>query len=467
MRTQSYVYGVEPLDGHDAWQLFTASAIGNLPAVKELLKRDQRLANAQYWYQFPIHGAVKGGHTEVVRVLLENGADPGQSRYTYNSWNRLLLSARQNGYREIELLLIQSMQSRFGYSVDFVHLRDAIIARDQARIDEVLQLHPTLAGASDEFGNNPLHWAVITRQLHLIDQFVMLGTTLNALRADGNSPILLAVNGATDYWYRETRPRTHPSLRDTSVLVGSLLAHGAEYSISVACAVGDQEQVLRLLLDRPDLATRLDSARLSPLTYAARSGYSHIVQTLLDTGANPNLPEECAPEGRALYEACCGNHLVIARMLLERGANPNAGVDSCECCLTIAELYHGERAKPLQDLLLQYGAILPPYRMSNEELKRALRENQPVIHHEEFLRCAMQNCDEELLDLLLISDPTVIQQLEVSDELTCLKNPILVATLLSKGLNPTRPDWLGNTLLETCAEIEDHPLTRLFRNDST
>ncbi len=293
-----------------------------------------------------------------------------------------------------------------------------------------------------------------------------LGTPIDALRADGNSPILLAVNGATDYWYRETRPRTHPSLRDTSVLVGSLLAHGAEYSISVACAVGDQEHVLRLLIDRPELATQLDSARLSPLTYAARSGYSHIVQTLLDYGANPNLPEECAPEGRALYEACCGNHLMIAQMLLERGANPNAGVDSCECCLTIAGLYHGERAKPIQDLLLQHGAILPPYRMNTEELKRALRENHPVIHHDEFLRCAMQNCDEELLDLLLASDPTVIQQLEVSDELTGLKDPVLVAKLLSKGLDPTRPDWLGNTLLETCADIEDHPLTRLFRDDN-
>ncbi len=158
MRTKNYVYGVDPLDGNEAWQLFTASATGNLSVVQELLKRDQRLANAQYWYQFPIHRAVKEGHTEVVRVLLENGADPGQSRYTYNSWNKLLLSAQQSGYREIELLLNQAMRTRFGYSADFVHLRDAIIARDQAKIDEVLHLHPTLAGASDEFGNNPLHW---------------------------------------------------------------------------------------------------------------------------------------------------------------------------------------------------------------------------------------------------------------------------------------------------------------------
>src|SRR5206468_1885827 len=158
--------------------------------------------------------------------------------------------------------------------------------------------------------------------------------------------VLLAVNGATDYWYRETRGRSHPSLRNSFVIVGNLLARGAAYTLSVAAAIGDQERVEQLLRKDAGLAGRLDSARHSPLAYAASEGHRHIVRILLEHGADPNLPEDCAPDGAALYWACCKNHLDIAELLLEHGANPNAGFDSSECCLTIGTVYHGEQARP-------------------------------------------------------------------------------------------------------------------------
>jgi ankyrin repeat protein len=349
------------LNGYDAWALFQACALGDLAKVKSLLAKDPRLVNAQHWYQFPIHEAVSAGHTEIVKLLLASGADPGQSRYTYDSWDKLLLSAREGGHRQIESLLRRAMRKRFNYSPDFATLQQAIVARDSRAVSAVLRRQPTLAHASDALGNNALHWGVITRQLALIDRFVDLGTPLDAQRADGQTPVLLAVNGATDYWYRDTRGRSHPSLRNTFVLVGSLLAHGANYNISVAAAVGDLERVELLLKKDPSLARRLDSARISPLSYAAREGHLHIVRLLLQHGADPNTPEDAAAEGRALYEACCRNHLEIAEVLLEHGANPNAGMDSCECCLTIGAIYHGEKAKPLQRLLRQHGAITPPY----------------------------------------------------------------------------------------------------------
>ncbi len=270
MKTKTYLYGVNTLDGDDAWEMFVASAVGDVPKLKTLLTRDPRLVNAQYWYQFPIHRAVDFGHAEIVKLLLENGADPGQSRYTYDSWDKLLQSARNNSHPEIELLLIQAMERRFNYSPDFAQLKAAIISRNAAGIEGVLQHRPALIIAADALGNNALHWSVITRQLSLIEHFVALGTPVDALRADGQSPVLLAVNGATDYWYRETRSKSHPSLRNTSVLVGSLLALGASYTISEAAAVGDQERILQCIHEDPDSAKRLDSSRLSPLTHASR-----------------------------------------------------------------------------------------------------------------------------------------------------------------------------------------------------
>lgn len=87
----------------------------------------------------------------------------------------------------------------------------------------------------------------------------------------------------------------------------------------------------------------------------------HIVRLLLEHGADPNTPEDCAAEGRPLYEACYRNHLEIAELLLKHGANPNAGMDSSEVCVTICAICHGEKAKPLQRLLRRHGAVTPSY----------------------------------------------------------------------------------------------------------
>jgi ankyrin repeat protein len=459
MQIERYVYGVEKLNGYDAWALFEACALGDLPKVKALLTKDRRLVNAQFWYQFPIHMAVRAGHAEIVKLLLARGADPGQSRFTYNSWDKLLLCVRERGHHQVESLLQRAMQKRFSYAPDFDVLREAIIARDWRRIGTLLRRRPSLARTSDALGNNALHWSIITRQLGLIKRFVELGTPIDAQRADGQTPVLLAVNGATDYWYRATRGRSHPSLRNAAVMVGALLAHGARYTISVAAAVGDQERVEQLLRKDIGLARRLDSARVSPLSYAAREGHLHIVRLLLEHGADPNAPEDLAPDGRALFEACCANHLEVAALLLEHGANPNAGLDSSGCCLTIGEVRHGAKAKPLQQLLRRHGAYSPPYSMSAQQLKQAIREGHEVVHHEEFLGNVMRQRDAELLDLYLDSDPRVPERLGSG---AYPRSPALVQRLLARGLDPIRPDWLGKTLLHASAENGDRSVAALL-----
>jgi ankyrin repeat protein len=462
MKTTAYVYGVEKLNGYDAWALFKACAAGDMPKVKALLAKDRRLVNAQFWYQFPIHMAVRAGYSEIVKLLLDRGADPGQSRFTYNSWDKLLLCASERGYRQVESMLQRAMTKRFNYTPKFEVLKAAIIARDSRKTDAVLRRQPNLVQSSDALGNNALHWSVITRQLALIDLFAALGSPIDAQRADGQTPVLLAVNGANDYWYRATRGRAHPSIRNTSVLVGSLLAKGANYTISVAAAVGDQERVEQLLRRDVGLARRLDSARVSALSYAAREGHLNIVRLLLEKGAEPNAPEEAATDGRALFGACFGNHLDVAHLLLEHGANPNAGMDSSGCCLTIGEVYHAEQAKPLQQLLRSRGAYTPPYQMSVQEMKHAIRSGHEVIRHVEFLGNVTRKRNAELLELYLDSDATVPMRMNCWSGVIYPRSSALVRRLLAHGLDPNRPDWLGKTFLHACAENGDRSVAAVF-----
>jgi len=462
MKSKAYGYSALKVNGDDAWALFEACARGELAAAKLLVAKDSRLVNAQYWYRFPVHLAVFGGHVEIVQLLLDAGADPGQSIYTYDSWNKLLAGAVLRGDTRIESLLRRAMRTRFNYDPDFGALKDAIIARDPRQIDAVVRRQPKLIRSSDALGNNAMHWSVITRQLNLIERFFKLGTPIDAERADGQTPVLLAVNGATDYWYRATRGRSHPSLRNTSVLVGSLLGHGASYTISVAAAVGDHERVQTLLAEDSGLARRLDSARVSPLSHAAREGHLHIVRLLLKQGADPNQPEDAAPHGRALFEACCGNHLEVAELLLSRGADPNAGVDSSECCLTIGTIYHGERARPLVQLLRRHGAYTPPYRISAAELKQAIRDKHPVTRHDEFFISVLGKRDLALLDLYLGSRKKGAQRPQFGGGVPYPRSPALVRRLLERGLDPNQPDWLGKTFLHASAENGDRSVAALL-----
>src|SRR5499426_3180022 len=65
-----------PGAGTDVWKMFCACVTGDLKTIKRLLKKEPSLARTQYAYRTPLYFAVRENQVEVVRYLLERGADP-------------------------------------------------------------------------------------------------------------------------------------------------------------------------------------------------------------------------------------------------------------------------------------------------------------------------------------------------------------------------------------------------------
>jgi len=448
MDNEAYVGGVEPLHGPDAWNLFQASADGDVSRVRTLLRGDPRLVNAQYWYQFPIHMAVRQNRPDVVRLLLENGADPGQSRYTYNSWDKLLVTARERGFEEIGELLVGEMATRFSYDDKFVDLADSMRAEDMVKIDSLLGAAPELIGKADALGNNPLHLAAIRRNVDLIECFFALGADLEACRADGRRPIHVAIDG--DYW---SRPGDLPkkAIQDPWVVVNYLLDLGAELDLGLHCMMGDVEQVAIILAADPTAGDRLDSARTSPLYRAARAGQMKVVDLLLSYGADPARPEDLAPSGRALHEAVSRNDLGMAELLLAHGADPTADVDSSGDCFFIVGFSHPKDGRRMRQLLMDYGAR-QTLDLSRDEMKELLESG--VALREEAIAQIFRSNDEELLDAFLRSRGTVVAKMVPGDIWggENLPSPPVLQRFLHCGLDVRRANWIGRTFLHVAAE---------------
>ena len=424
--------------GTDVWEMFCACIDGDLDTVKRLVDRDPSLVRAHYEYRTPLSFAVRENQVAIAAFLLDRGADP----------RNFLQIARDRGYAEMEKLL--------SASTDGESVAAAIRTRDLDRVRALLDAKPELVNSSDL-----IHWAVMTRQLDMIDELLSRGADINARRADGARPIQLT-NG--DYGFRGWRdvPEDAPSPRD---VLAHLRARGAYCDICTAAYIGDIARVRELLARDRSLANRPSdyvtyyACSGTPLRNAAGGGHVDIVRLLLDSGADPNLPEEhIAPRGHALHMAVCNGHREIVELLLARGAHANVEIESSADTLSAA-LRNDDQ--PMVDLLCAHGAArrvhLLAYYGDVRTAAAMFAANPQLADDPEALANAARGGQDAFVRLMLRYQPRLPERVSIG-----AKTRELTELLFAHGMTPHVPNWLHITALHHFAGNGDLENARLF-----
>jgi len=444
--------------GTDVWEMFCAAITGDLETIKRLLTKDSSLVRSVHAYRTPLYFAVRENQVEVAAFLLEHGADPLNGPLH----DSLLDIARDRGYATLQRLLETKLAGTYGVSPEGTAIAAAIRDCDLARIRSLLDASPEHLHAGDERTNQPIHWAVMTRQIDLIDELLARGADINAQRSDGARPIQLT-NG--DYHYRGWRDVPKATATTPEAVLAHLLARGAYFDICTAAHLGDLKRVRELVDQDPSLANRVSdyityyACSGTPLRNAAGEGHIEIVKLLLERGADPNLPEEgIAPRGFALYSAVAGGHFEIARLLLEHGADPSAAVESSADCLSRA-INRGDQK--MIDLLASYGAArsveIMAYYGDVRTASAVFAVNPALADDPEALANAATEGQDAFVRLMLRHQPDLARRIACG-----AKTRELNEFLFQHGMDPSRPDWLRITPLHRFAMNGDLEKATIF-----
>jgi ankyrin repeat protein len=447
-----------PGTGADVWEMFCAAITGDLGALKRLLEKDASLVRCGHAYRTPLYFAVRENQIEAAAFLLDRGADP-MSGSIHDS---LFDIARDRGYTQMQNLLETRLASAYGVSPKGTTIAAAIRERSLEKVRNLLSASPELLHAGDERTNQPIHWAVMTRQIDVIDDLLARGADINAKRSDGARPIQLT-NG--DYHYRGWRDVSEGVATTPGEVLAHLIARGAYLDICTAAHMGDLKRVAELVDQDPSLANRVSdyvtyyACSGTPLRNAAAKGHIEIVRLLLERGADPNLPEEgIAPHGHALYSAVANGHYEIAELLLERGANPNAAVESSADCLSRA-INHDDQK--MIDLLASYGAArsveIMAYYGDVQTAAAVFAVNPALANDTEALSNAASEGQDAFVRLMLRHQPDLAKRIACG-----AKTRELTEFLFEHGMDPSQPDWLRITPLHQFAMKGDLEKAAIF-----
>ena len=296
----------------DVWNMLVASRDGDLHRVQALAAQCPVLLTCQYDYTCPLHLAVREGHLELVRYLVEQaGIDPNYQMHPF--LESLLTCAEERGHTEIAAFLRESSANPQlvrtwedlgkidrGLDETAQRFQRLVDQGDCAAVEALLQERPELAIDEDMFwGEGILAMPAKGGDRPMMELLLRYGARVPDMSKwpkefyfkNYDSAVFLLENGMNPNhmnWRHVTL--LHDLARKGELRkVELLLDHGAALNpideefcstpLGFAARWG-QRDVVALLLERGADVDNAGAPWATPLAWAMRRGHEEIVQLL-------------------------------------------------------------------------------------------------------------------------------------------------------------------------------------------
>jgi ankyrin repeat protein len=305
------------VDGANMARLAEAVRANDLDKVRTILKTRPELVKlhmAENNEHQALHYAVYGRSPEMVRLLMQHGADARIGIYPHRDATSALTIATERGYDEIVAIILEEEKRRpsprpASHRDDVwpAELGAAFQAVDEARVIAVLEADPSPIHVPSYF-MTPLHGAAALTWERLAVWLLDHGADVNFRDGDGPTPLEIVGHGK-----RGVKPER------VAPFAALLRSRGAEMTPRAAVKYGEAEW-LRARHAEGKLENRVPAGQGSRglLEIAVTHDQPEILKLLLDLGFTPDEPalRECVKLGRT----------AMATLLIERGAELTAPV---------------------------------------------------------------------------------------------------------------------------------------------
>ncbi len=312
------------------YNINTAAALGDLQQVREFLEADASLANFNdSCRKRPISAAAERGYAEIVKLLLEHGADPNEPEAQAPKGYALWAAVRANQIDIARTLLehgadpnahVESsgppLEHAEGdmYELLRAHGADephpfftAVLDHDVAAAEQLLKENPDLVNRDDLlWGEGVMTLPAKRAQFDMLKLLRRYGARVPDVSKWGQSYYFKHYDVAKFLLENGMNPNHRNWLQIT-------LLHDM-------AAAGNMDKAKLLLDCGADINPRDEEYCSTPLGFAARWGRKELVEFLLERGAATNLPDD-EPWATPLAWAEKNVHTEIAEILRKHGAN--------------------------------------------------------------------------------------------------------------------------------------------------
>jgi ankyrin repeat protein len=263
------------------------------------------------------------GHVEVVRALLDGGADADKNPTGMSAIFRAVVKGHSNTVKVlVEHGAHVDTQTPQGWS-------PLSIACELGKIEiiEILVDHGARVDLKDNIGASPLHLASATGNIEAVVYLLAHGAHVDIQTNTGQTPLIVASGaGKTE-------------------VVRVLLDHGAQVNLEMeggtapldVASVGGHTETVRLLLER-GARKHLSPTKEKPfLSVVCGRGHAETVRVLVKHGAPVNFKGQ--DDRTPLYVSCLLKQPKVVKVLLELGADPNMQDTSGNSALFVSCIY--------------------------------------------------------------------------------------------------------------------------------